>query len=97
MVYSSFFADFGPFDLGLTYKFCVELHEAINSSSKPVLYNATNHPHTRSNSAVLICAYLVLLLFLVLLFFIIMIKIYCWLIIFVIILFYKNINIEIKK
>jgi cell division cycle 14 len=62
LVFTSFFADFGPLDLGLTYKFCSQLHETIKVAKekrKPVLYSCSNHPHHRSNGAVLICAYLV--------------------------------------
>ena len=62
LVFTSFFADFGPLDLGLTHKFCSQLHDTITKSSdknKPVLYSCSSHAHHRSNGAVLICAYMV--------------------------------------
>lgn len=61
-IYTSFFADFGPLDLGLTHKFCSQFHETMEKAKelrKPVLYSCSNHPHQRTNSAVLLCAYLV--------------------------------------
>jgi hypothetical protein len=59
--YTAFFADFGPLNLGLTYKFCVELDNMLRKhyQSKCVIYYCSAHPHCRANSAVLICAYLV--------------------------------------
>ena len=65
LVYTAFFADFGPLNLGLTYQFCqlLENHLKLNSSnSKIVVYYCANHPHRRANSAVLLVAYLVHLL-----------------------------------
>lgn len=62
LVFTSFFADFGPLDLGLTCKFCSQLQEAINRAKdkgKPVIYSCSQHPHHRSNGAVMICAYMV--------------------------------------
>eukprot|EP01038_Epipyxis_sp_PR26KG_P004615 gene4615-6493_t len=65
LIYTSFFADFGPLDLGLTVKFCQQLHEVMNRAKevkKAVLYICKDHPHARSNSAVLICAYQIFVL-----------------------------------
>ena len=62
LIYTAFFADFGPVDLGLTYTFCEEIHEILRTAvaaKKSVVYYCANHPHKRANSAVLICAYLV--------------------------------------
>ena len=62
LVFTSFFADFGPLDLGLTYKFCTQLCETMvkaKDKGKPVLYSCSSHPHHRSNGAVLICAFMV--------------------------------------
>ena len=67
LVYTAFFADYGPLDLGLTYKFCKQM-EAIMAvaaqQKKSVAYYCSNmsNGHARSNSAVLICAYLVFVL-----------------------------------
>lgn len=62
LVFTSFFADFGPLDLGHTHKFCTQLHDTISRAkekNKPVLYSCSNHPHHRANGAVMICAYMV--------------------------------------
>lgn len=64
LVYTAFFADFGPLNLGLVCTFCHSLSDVISSASKSgkqVVYYATS-PHHRSNSAVLICAYLIFVL-----------------------------------
>ncbi len=62
--YTSFFADFGPLDLGLTHKFCQQLEGIMNLANKDkksvTVYCKNNiNGHARSNTAVLICAYLV--------------------------------------
>lgn len=60
LVYTAFFADFGPLNLGLAYKFCQQLQEALrNRGSKRLLYRVSDHPHQRTNAAVLVCSYLV--------------------------------------
>ena len=62
LVFTSFFADFGPLDLGHTYKFCTQLQDTLakaHASGKPVVYSCSNHPHARSNGAVMMCAYMV--------------------------------------
>eukprot|EP00981_Chlorochromonas_danica_P011843 scaffold4308_cov162-Ochromonas_danica.AAC.2 len=58
-VYTSFFADFGPLDIGLTYKFCKQLDEALKKADRPVLYYFGQSEHSRSNSAVLLGAYMI--------------------------------------
>lgn len=61
-VYTSFFADFGPLDLGLTYTFCTQLSEKFREaeiSKKVVIFHTPSHPHRRANAGVLICSFLV--------------------------------------
>ena len=63
-VYTAFFADFGPLDLGLTHKFCLELEQLIKKAvneKKSVSVYCSNNPngHARANTAVLISAYLI--------------------------------------
>jgi cell division cycle 14 len=61
-VFTSFFADFGPLDLGHTHKFCTQLQETMTKAKdkhKAVVYSCSNHPHHRANGAVMICAYMV--------------------------------------
>lgn len=63
LVFTSFFADFGPLDLGHTVKFCNQLQDTLaraHTSGKPVVYSCSDHPHARSNGAVMICAYMVI-------------------------------------
>jgi hypothetical protein len=63
LVYSSFFADFGPLDLGQTIKFCNCAHDLMRrSNSGKIIFTSSSHPHKRSNAAVLVCAYLILYL-----------------------------------
>eukprot|EP01032_Pedospumella_encystans_P023335 gene23335-26412_t len=62
LVFTSFFADFGPLDLGHTVKFCNQLQDTLaraHTSGKPVVYSCSDHPHARSNGAVMICAYMI--------------------------------------
>jgi cell division cycle 14 len=63
LVYTAFFADFGPLDLGLTCKFCQQLHEVLTTAQEQkksvVYFVGSNNEHKRANGAVLILAYLV--------------------------------------
>jgi cell division cycle 14 len=65
LVYTSFFADFGPLDLGLTVKYCQQLDclikQAVKEQKSVVHYTIEDDcGHFRTNSAVLLCAYLVM-------------------------------------
>lgn len=73
LVYTAFFADFGPLDLGLTYKFMQECEknmkrlgyyppqsggaDAGGGDSGTVVYYSSNHPHRRANSIALVMAF----------------------------------------
>ena len=62
-IYEGFFADFGPLNLGDTYRFCRKVHQLIDEGkkNKKVVYVYTrNHPQSKANTAVLLGAYLVL-------------------------------------
>ena len=60
LLYTAFFADFGPLNLGLTYKFCQKLDILLTESrGQRVVYYSSTHPHRKANSAVLLCAYMV--------------------------------------
>ena len=64
LVYTAFFADFGPLNLGLVGMFCSQLQEMLSSASaagKTVVYYACSPQH-HSNSAVLVCAYQIFVL-----------------------------------
>lgn len=65
-VYQHFFADFGPLHLGHVYAFCVKLDQLLEQpggqqgrSRKPVYVYSGDHPHRRSNAAVLVLIYAV--------------------------------------
>lgn len=64
LMYTSFFADYGPLDLGFTFRFCREMEtlmaEATKGKKSIVYYCIEDEGgHHRSNSAVLLCAYLI--------------------------------------
>lgn len=61
-VYTSYFADFGPFDLGITHQFCHNLHTVMQEARdhrKFVVFYAGSHEHKRANAAACLMAYLV--------------------------------------
>lgn len=65
LVYQPFYMDFGPLNLGMTYKFCKELERLIKSSSHNThkIYHFTSTvPNKRANAAYLICAFQILVL-----------------------------------
>ena len=64
-IYTSFFADFGPLDLGQTHSFCKDMEKLMAeaaAANKGIAYYTRTEPNrqARSNSAVFVCAYLVL-------------------------------------
>ena len=64
-IYEGFFADFGPLNLGDTYRFCRKVHQLIDEGkkNKKVVYVYTrNHPQSKANTAVLLGAYCILYL-----------------------------------
>jgi len=67
LLYTAFFADFGPLDLGLTYKFCKNFQDLMLNAAKEgksVGYYCNNNAdgHAQANSAVLLCAYMIFVL-----------------------------------
>lgn len=67
-VYQHFFADFGPLHLGHVHLFCknlgrmLELQQQEQEGSRkkgPVYVYSSDHPHRRSNAAVLVLAFAV--------------------------------------
>ena len=65
LVYWNFFLDFGPLNLGQTYRFCSMLNSKLADSrlkDKVIYYYSGTHPHRRANAAFLICAWCVLCL-----------------------------------
>ena len=65
LVYEPFFADFGPLNLGQTYRYCARLDALLDEAAqtgKRVYHVMSADPHYRANSAVLLGAYCVLFL-----------------------------------
>jgi len=64
IVYEPFFADFGPFNLGQTFRYCQMLHEKLHDPAlqgKRIIHCCSMDPHFRTNAAFLICAYSVII------------------------------------
>lgn len=65
LVYEPFFADFGPLNLGMTYRYCQLLLgklEECTFQNQPVVHYCSRDPKKRANAAYLICAYQVIIL-----------------------------------
>lgn len=63
LVYWNFFLDFGPLNLGHTYRFCQMLNNKLKDprlTNRTIYYYSGSHPHKRTNAAFLICAWSVL-------------------------------------
>ncbi|XP_035276319.1 dual specificity protein phosphatase CDC14AB-like isoform X2 [Anguilla anguilla] len=64
-VYENFYADFGPLNLAMMYRYCCKLNKKLKSvslSKKRIVHYTSFSPHKRSNAAVLIGAYSVIYL-----------------------------------
>jgi len=62
--YEPFFADFGPLNLGWTYRYCKMLDAMLRDPAlrgKRIIHCCSADPKRRSNAAYLICAYLVVI------------------------------------
>ena len=65
LVYQPFCSDFGPLNIGMTYKFCVELDKLIKNqsySSYKIYHYTSLNPQKRSNAAFLMGAFQMLVL-----------------------------------
>lgn len=65
LVYENFYADFGPLNLSLLYRFCTKLNRKLKSYSlvkKKIVHYTTLDSHKRANAAFLIAAFSVLYL-----------------------------------
>lgn len=65
LCYESFYADFGPLNLGMLYRFCVRLNNILESpehKDKTIHYYTSYDVHKRSNAAFLIGAFSVIYL-----------------------------------
>lgn len=60
LVYEPFFADFGPLNLSLTFRYCKMLEAKLKDPSladKRIIHYCSHDPKKRANAAFLICAY----------------------------------------
>ncbi|XP_029473657.1 dual specificity protein phosphatase CDC14A isoform X2 [Rhinatrema bivittatum] len=65
LVYENFYADFGPLNLAMLYRFCCKLNKKLKSfslSRKKIVYYTSFDQRKRANSAFLIGAYAVIYL-----------------------------------
>jgi len=65
LMYENFYADFGPLNLSLLYRFCTKLNRKLKSfslKSKKIVHYTTLDAHKRANAAFLISAYAVIYL-----------------------------------
>ncbi|XP_022668908.1 dual specificity protein phosphatase CDC14A-like isoform X2 [Varroa destructor] len=65
LVYENFYADFGPLNLAMLYRYCCKLHKKLKSceaNGKTVVHFCSNEERRRANAAFLIGAYQILYL-----------------------------------
>jgi protein-tyrosine phosphatase len=65
LIYENFYADFGPLNLSLLYRFCTKLNRKLKSYSlakKKIVHYTTLDSHKRANAAFLIAAFSVIYL-----------------------------------
>jgi cell division cycle 14 len=65
LIYENFYADFGPLNLSLLYRYCMKLNKKLNSytlAKKKIVHYTTMDAHKRANAAYLISSYAVIYL-----------------------------------
>lgn len=65
LIYEPFFADFGPLNLAMTYRYICMLQKKLEDptlKSKTIIHYCSRDPKKRANAAYLICAYQVVIL-----------------------------------
>lgn len=65
LVYQPFFADFGPLNMGLTYRYCKMLEKKLSDpalANKRIVHYCSQDPHKRANAAYLISAFQLIVL-----------------------------------
>lgn len=63
MIYWNFYLDFGPLNLGHTYRFCQILQKKLRDpklADKAIYFYSSTHAHKRANAAMLICSWALL-------------------------------------
>ena len=65
LIYENFYADFGPLNLSLLYRYCQKLNKKLKSytlAKKKLVHYTSLDPHKRANAAYLIASYAVIYL-----------------------------------
>lgn len=65
LVYENFYADFGPLNLAMLYRYCLKLNKKLKSLSlakKKIVHYTTLDPQKRANAAFLIASYSIIYL-----------------------------------
>ena len=65
LVYENFYADFGPLNLSMLYRYCIKLNKKLNSytlAKKKIVHYTTIDAHKRANAAFLIASFAVIYL-----------------------------------
>jgi len=65
LIYENFYADFGPLNLSLLYRYCIKLNKKLRSytlAKKKIVHYTTLDSHKRANAAYLIASYAVIYL-----------------------------------
>jgi cell division cycle 14 len=60
LVYWNFFLDFGPLNLGQTYRFCALLNNKLSDprlKDKVIYFYSATNPQKRANAVFLLCAW----------------------------------------
>lgn len=63
LVYENFYADFGPLNLAMLYRYCQKVNKklkAVTMSKKKIVHYTTAYPEKRANAAFLIGSYAIL-------------------------------------
>ncbi|CAE7510556.1 Cdc14a, partial [Symbiodinium pilosum] len=64
-IYEPFFADFGPLNLGMVWRYCKALEAKLGDSNladKRIVHYCSHDPKKRANAATLVCAFQVIVL-----------------------------------
>eukprot|EP00919_Chromeraceae_sp_WS-2016_P004195 GHVR01010054.1.p1 GENE.GHVR01010054.1~~GHVR01010054.1.p1 ORF type:complete len:449 (+),score=75.09 GHVR01010054.1:56-1402(+) len=62
LVYEPFFADFGPLNMGMMYRYCLTVAKKLSDpmmSSKRIVHYCSTDPHKRANAAFLVGVFLI--------------------------------------
>lgn len=58
--YANFYADFGPLNMAMLYRFCVKVNKKLKNGKKKLIYYTSYDGQKRANSAYLIGSYMII-------------------------------------